>query len=229
MDAEYGGDFKPERLDLVLALITALVMPLVCSFFFDLTGALIPLLIYYLIFCIGVVKWRKGTLDYSIPDNFWNCLFLSLLAIEGGRLVIGYFIYEPLDDVRLLGFLLTLFIWAPVNAVMEQLSWLYVFDSWANYFEEGVKRYISMALGFVFYIVFIGMIHALFWGKFLFESESVFPLSQIYFATQMVIAVGYIFLYKKTKSMLQIAVIHLVVDVSAVAFTRYSIVGHLLW
>lgn len=205
-----------------------MVLPLICSFFFDLSGALIPLLIYYIVFCVGVVKWRKGTLDYRIPDNFWNYLFLSLLAIEGGRLVIGYFIYEPVEDIYRLGFFLTLVIWAPVNAFMEQLSWLYVFDSWANYFDEGVKRYVSIAIGFLFYIVFIGMIHALFWGKFLFESESVFPLSQIYFATQMVIAVGYIFLYKKTKSVLQIAIIHLIVDVSAVAFTRYSMVGHLL-
>ncbi|MFW5928635.1 MAG: hypothetical protein ACOCSL_05460 [Thermoplasmatota archaeon] len=224
----FGGNFNPNKLDLFLALFTAFLMPLICYYLYQLTGALIPLIIYYLIFCVGIVKWRKGTLDYRIPDNFWNYIFLSLLAIEGARLIIGYRIYEPIKNYQLFGFLLTLFIWAPVNAFMEQLSWLYVFDSWANYFDEGVKKYLSQIIGFVLYIILIGLIHALFWGKFLFESESIFPLSQIYFVGQMIIAVGYIFLYRKTESMLQVAIIHLIVDISAVLFTRYSILPYLL-
>jgi len=227
-DRVFGGNFNPKKLDLLLAVVTVFLMPLICSYFYRLTGALIPLIIYYLIFCVGIVKWRKGTLDYRIPDNFWNYIFLSLLAIEGTRLVIGYRIYEPIENYHLFGFLLTLFIWAPVNAFMEQLSWLYVFDSWANYFDEGMKKYLSQITGFVLYIILIGLIHALFWGRFLFESESIYPLSQIYFAGQMIIAVGYIFLYRKTESMLQVAIIHLIVDISAVLFTRYSILPYLL-
>ncbi len=224
----FGGDFEPERLDLVLALVTVFLLPLACSFFYDVAGALLPLLIYYLLFCVGIVKWRKGTLDYRVPDNFWNLLFIFLLGVEGVRLLIGYRIYEPVEDFHLLGFLLTLLVWAPVNAFMEQLSWLYVFDSFANYFKEGVKKHVFWGLGFLLYIVLIGLIHAFFWGEFLFESENVFPISQIYFAGQMVIAVGYIFLYRKTRSMLQVAIIHLIVDVSAVIFTRYSILGYLI-
>ncbi len=227
-EKNFGGDFKPERLDLLLAILTVIGLPLVCWYLYDLTGALLPLIVYYGIFCVGIVKWRKGTLDYRIPDNFWNLVFLFLLAVEGVRLVIGYNIYEVVEEFHLFGFILTISIWAPVNAFMEQLSWLYVFDSFANYFKDGFKKYLSQAIGLLSYIILIGLIHALFWGRFLFTSEDVFPLSQIYFAGQMVIAVGYIFLYRRTKSLLQIAIIHLIVDISAVLFTRYSILPYLL-
>ncbi len=227
-EKNFGGDFKSKKLDLLLALLTVFGLPTIGFYLFKLTGALLPLIIYYGIFCVGVVKWRKGTLDYRIPDNFWNFIFLSLLAIEGARLVLGYKLYEPVEDFHLVGFVLTLLIWAPINAFMEQLSWLYVFDSFTNYFKKRTSKYLSLSIGFVFYVVFIGMIHALFWGRFLFESQNVFPISQIYSAGQMVIAVGYIFIYRKTKSMLQVAIIHLIVDISAVLFTRYSIIPYLL-
>ncbi|MFB6283593.1 MAG: hypothetical protein ABEK59_06625 [Halobacteria archaeon] len=224
---EFGGDFRPERLDLVLAVITAIGLPLTAGYLYSETGALLPLIVYYGVFCVGIVKWRKGTLDYRIPTEFWNLVFLFLLAVEVIRLFIATEIYEPVQRYRFYGFLLTALVWVPVNSLMEQISWLYVFDSFANYFQDKPKKYLGWGLGVILYVVLIGLIHALFWGKFLFSSSDLYPLSQIYFVGQIGIAIGYIYLYRRTESMLQVAIIHFIIDFSAVVLTRYSILPYL--
>lgn len=43
-------EFRPNNTDLMLALIATFGMPLICGLLYEFTGALIPMLIYYVLF-----------------------------------------------------------------------------------------------------------------------------------------------------------------------------------
>lgn len=220
--------FQPTKTDPLLSIIAAILMPLICSILYDLVGAFIPLLIYYGFFCFGVVYVRKKTLNYSLPDKLFTPGFLFLLAFEVFRITLSIFIYEPVETFNLLGFLLTLFIWAPINAFSEQLIWIYVYESFANFYqEEGLKRKIFIGIGFILYLTIIALIHILFWTKFLFESESQFPWTIILIMGNFILSLGYLYLYLKSKSMVPVFIIHLIVDASAVILSLYSVIPYL--
>lgn len=72
---EYNGDFSPTRMDLLLAVFTVFGMPILCFMLYRYTGALIPLTVYYGVFCFALVKWRKQTLDYSTPKHWLSPFF----------------------------------------------------------------------------------------------------------------------------------------------------------
>jgi hypothetical protein len=229
-------NFQPEALDLLLAGIAAIVMPIVAGFVFDLAGALIPMAIYYGLFAILIVKWRRGSLDYAIQkDNvkgqfrkYLTPLFFVLFILQTVIVFSSWFTLVRVEDSTLIGWLLTLLIWAPVNAFSEQLIWLYTFDSFAEYYKEGRKRTATVFIGGALYIVLIGLIHALFWAKFLLESSYMFPFTELFFLIQFIMPIGYIFLYRRTGSMWPLGIIHVYLNLTGVLFSGYSILPYLL-
>ena len=52
-----------------------------------------------------------------------------------------------------------------LNAAFEQLSWFYVLDAWRDRWRDGPRRWVG--LGVLLLLVLAGLIHALFWAKFL--------------------------------------------------------------
>ncbi len=136
-----GSNFRATNLDLVLATGIALGLPFACAWLLDRSGgAISSLVLYYGVCCIAVVWWRKGTLDYRWPERWpWLLFILSLLV----PLAIGALNYGTLPNYQapLPGFLLTIFIWVPLNAAMEQLSWFYVLDAWRNRWQHGAPRW----------------------------------------------------------------------------------------
>lgn len=229
-------NYQPERLDLLLAGIAAIVMPIVAGLLFDLVGALVPMAIYYGLFAILVVKWRRGSLDYEIQkDNIieqfrshMTSLFLFLFILQTVLVFSSWFTLIRVEDSTLIGWILTLLIWAPVNAFSEQLIWLYTFDSFAEYFKEGRKRTIMVFIGGALYIALIGLIHALFWAKFLLESNYVFMFTELFFLIQFIMPIGYIFLYRRAGSMWPLGIIHVYLNITGVLFSGYSILPYLL-
>ncbi len=229
-------NFQPTYLDLVLAAIAAVVMPILAGFLFGLTGALIPLIIYYVVFCWALVRWRRGSVGYEINRGnirgqfagYVSSFFVIILILQLVLIGIEGVSAQQVADFNLLGFLVTLLIWAPANAFSEQLIWMYTFDSYAEFFKEGKKRTGMIVLGGLLYVMLIGIIHALFWGLFLTTGESIFPFSVLFIVIQMVISIGYIFLYRKAKSMWPLALIHMILNLAAVAFSGYSILPFLI-
>jgi hypothetical protein len=218
--------FRATNLDLVLALVATFLLPVACYLLLNTTGALLPLLLYYGVFCVGVVLWRKGSLDYARPVTWALPLFLLLLAVQlisqlGGALTI-----VPRND-DLLGVALTLLIWVPMNALAEQLLWVYIFDAFETRWTERRKRLVGGLIGVFLTVVFVGFIHALFWGRFLPSFENVAPWSQIFFASQFVLTIGYLFLYRRTGSMVPIFLIHIIADATLVLGAMYSILPDL--
>jgi hypothetical protein len=83
-------------------------------------------------------------------------------------------------------------------------------------------------IGGALYIALIGLIHALFWGKFLLGSSYMFPFTQLFIIIQFIMPIGYIFLYRRTGSMWPIGIIHLYLNITGVLFSGYSILPYLL-
>lgn len=61
----------------------------------------------------------------------------------------------------MLGFVLTILIWVPLNAAMEQLSWFYVLDAWRNRWQSGVPRWLGLIVGIVLLVILVTLIHLL--------------------------------------------------------------------
>ena len=228
--------YHPNSIDLAIALIAALVMPIIAGYLFDLTGALIPMLIYYGLFAMLIVRWRRGSLDYTIQwgnvreqfKGYLTPLFIILFALQGVLVITSWFTLIRVNPLDPIGWILTLAVWAPINAFSEQLIWMYTFDSFTEFYKEGRRRSLMTLIGGGLYIALIGMIHALFWGKFLLESNFIFGFTQVFFIIQFVMPIGYIFLYRKTGSMWPVAIIHLFLNVTGVLFSGYSILPYLL-
>jgi len=224
-----GTDFKSTNLDIALAIIATVGLPILCAKFYDLTGALLPLAIYYGVFCYGIVKWRKGTLDYRWPKKLITPLFLGLFIIQ---VLIAYCVGKlaiSVEEISLGGFTLTLIIWAPLNAFAEQLIWIYIYDAFANRFEGKTLKIIFSGLGLLFYWGMIALIHILFWTKFLMEFHHTPPLYwYLFMGLQYPLTIGYIIIYRKTKSMYPIALLHLFQDVVGLLAAGYSIVPYLI-
>lgn len=227
METKSGTDFKSTNLDILLAIIATIGLPILCSKLYNTTGALLPMVIYYGVFCFGVVKWRKGTLDYRWPEKLISPLFIGLCIIQ---LIIFCVVIKTVfnyDESSSNGFLLTLLVWAPVNAFAEQLLWIYIYDTFANRVEGKKLKILFSGLGILFYWGFIALIHILFWAEFLMEFDHVSPYYQIFMGLHYPLTIGYLMIYRKTKSMYPIALLHLFQNFTGVLLSGYSIAPHL--
>jgi len=223
-----GTDFRSTNLDIALAIIATVGLPILCGKLYESTGALLPLVIYYGVFCYGIVKWRKGTLDYRWPEKLISPLFIGLFIIQ---LLIFYSVSKliiPAEGFSRGGFILTLIVWAPLNAFAEQLLWIYVYDAFANRFETKGLKAIFSSLGILFYLGMIALIHILFWTKFLMGFRHTAPYWQLFMGLQYPLTIGYLVIYKRTKSMYPIALLHLFQDVTGVLVAGYSIIPYLI-
>ena len=224
---KYGTDFKSTNLDMLIAGITAVGLPFLCHFLYQRSGALLPILVYYLVFCVGLVKWRKGSLDYRFPKNLVSVLFVILLILQIAHFLVSNQIAIPVKDFSLAGFLLTLFIWCPVNGFMEQLLWIYIYDAFANRSDNKNLKILFSGLGIVFYWTFIALIHIFFWIEFLMKFNTTPPYFAIFMVLQCPLTIGYLIIYRKTKSMWPIAILHILQDMGGVLLTKYSILPYL--
>ncbi|MFW9919608.1 MAG: hypothetical protein ACFFED_08415 [Candidatus Thorarchaeota archaeon] len=229
-------NFQPNSLDLALATLAAIGLPIAAGFLFNATGALIPLILYYGVFCWGIVKWRRGATGYEINKgqlrkqfvSYVRPLFIILLMLQLVLVGSEFITYLPVSNFDLLGFIITLSIWPVLNAFSEQLIWIYTFDSFAEYFKEGTKRKVMITIGGLMYVILISLIHLLFWILFLPEGQSIFPFSALIVPIQTAIAIGYIFLYRQSKSMWPLGLIHVLINITSTALSGYSMLPFLL-
>ncbi|MFW9786528.1 MAG: hypothetical protein ACFFE2_14225 [Candidatus Thorarchaeota archaeon] len=234
--SDVPDNFEPTYLDLVLATLAAIGLPIAAGFLFDATGALIPLILYYGVFCLAIVRWRRGSVGYELRrgeirnqfTGYMSSIFMVILILQ--LLLIGFELitFQRVSEFNLLGFIFTLVIWAPLNAFSEQLIWIYTFDSYAEFFKEGPKRKWMIAIGGLLYLVFISLIHLLFWVLFLPEGQYIFPFSELFVPIQTLISIGYIYLYRKSKSMWPLAIIHVLINLTSITLSGYSILPDLL-
>ena len=229
-------NFQPTYLDLVLATLAAIGLPFAAGYLFNVTGVLIPLFLYYGVFCWAIVRWRRGAVGYEINRGnirqqfagYVSTIFIVVLILQLILVGFEFITFQQVSTFNLLGFIVTLIVWAPLNAFSEQLIWIYAFDSFAEFFKEGPKRKVMIAIGGLLYVVLISLIHLLFWILVLPEGQYVFPFSELFVPIQTLIAIGYIFLYRKSKSMWPLGIIHVLINITAIGLSGYSILPVLL-
>ena len=82
--------WKPQVIDLGLAVAIAFLFPVLAGLIFGASGALLPMLLYYGL-AWGLVKWRRGSSGYS---NSWpkkiTPFFYINLGVILGSLALAY-------------------------------------------------------------------------------------------------------------------------------------------
>ena len=229
--------FVSNIVDIIIATMMVVVLPISLMFLEQGIGAGLPLLIYYGC-CIFVVKDRKGSFDYVMPkvrSRRWiYFVFIPLLILVVVQQIIVFDIVIPSGGG---GWGYTLCLWCPINASLEQLLWIYIFDAFYWFDIEGTIpkykdsqciKWMFRALGWIMCLGFVGMIHALFWTEFLMEFDhDKSPEYPIFLAIQFVTIIGYVVLFQLTESMMPLLILHLLTDCIAVIAARYSIVPFL--
>lgn len=221
-EAPAAAGFAPATLDLWLAAVIAVGLPFAAAWLFTLSGgALASLALYYGVCCLAVVRWRRGRLDYHWPARWPWRVFLPSLLLPVAMAVINWDAM-PREDAALGSVVLTLLIWGGLNAACEQLSWFYVLDSWRLRWREGPARWVGLGVGVLLTLALVGLIHALFWVRFLPLAEPT-GLTRFSLPLNLVLTGTYYWLYRRSGSMWPVFVLHFLVDAQLVWIARYSI------
>lgn len=217
--------FSPDNLDLVLATIIGIGLPFAAAWFLTWTGgALVSLILYYGL-CLVLVRWRRGTIDYHWPDRWPWPIFLPSLLLPLAITVINLGAL-PNQGAPLAAVLLTLVVWGGLNAACEQLLWFYVLDSWRWRWRQGPQRWVGLGIGVLLLLLLVGLIHALFWARFLPVAEST-ALTRFSIPLNLILTGAYYWLYRRSGSMWPVFVLHFLVDAQLVWIARYSILPDL--
>jgi hypothetical protein len=225
-DPVFGGDFMPTNLDLALSAVIALGLPFACVWLLDLTGGVLaPLYLYYVIACVLIVRWRKGTLDYRRPAR-WPWALFGVGLVLATLITLNNWGNYPDYGATPLGLGLTVLIWAPLNGFMEQLIWLYPLDAWRNRWRSGRLRWVGFVIGGVLFLALITLIHVVFWVRFLPLTEP-HALAWASPVLNTFLALSYAALYYRARSFWPTFVIHTLVDLQLVLLPNYSILPDL--
>jgi hypothetical protein len=216
----------PKKLDLTLAVVITLLLPLLAGLLFGLTGALLPILLYYGL-AWGIVKWRRGSTGYfnPFPQRITPYFYVNLAVILSS-LIFAYLARNQFPTSTSVGILITALIWAPLNAATEQLLWIYLFEAWDLYPQK--FRPIFRLIGLTLFAAFVGLIHTMFWAKFL---DTVNP--KLFFGLAFILLTtvsGFLHLivWRKSNHMIFTFIPHFLLNLLPIFWTNYSILPHLI-
>ncbi len=225
------SQWKPSSFDLGLSVVFALIFPLLAQFLYTKTGALIPLLLYYGA-AWGITKWRRGSTGYfnefkkKYPHSFFINLGVILIC-----LIFAYLAQINSSNIITVGILLTAFIWAPINASSEQLLWIFIFEAWDLYLpwneENKKKNWIFRIIGLLFFSIFVGMIHALFWMNFLHTVDSAIIFGVIFVLATTVSGYIHLWVWRESNQMVFTFIPHFLLNLIPLFWTGYSILPYL--
>jgi hypothetical protein len=221
-------EFRATNLDCLLALVIAFGLPVACGLLYPLTGAIVPLILYYGLCCTGFVKWRRGTLEYRRPKTWALPIFLTMVAMQLIQQIIGLVLVQRVPSPDTVGVFISLIVWAPLNALMEQLSWIYCYDAFASRFTKRNQRIIGNIIGIILMLSLVGLIHVLFWAQFTPAYSTTSSFFLVFTVLQFATTGLYIALYRKVQSMVPLALVHVISDVGLVLVPGFSILPYLL-
>ena len=221
-------EFRATNIDCLLALVIAFGLPVACGLLYPMTGALVPLAVYYGLCCAGVVKWRRGTLEYRRPKTWAISILLTMIAMQLIQQIIGLVLVQPAPNTDTIGVLITLIVWAPINALMEQLSWIYCYDAFASRFTRKNQRILGNIIGLTLMLSLVGLVHVLFWAQLTPAYSATSSFFLVFMALQFATTGLYVVLHRKTNSMIPLAIVHIISDVGLVLIPGFSILTYLL-
>jgi hypothetical protein len=224
-------EWKPQTFDLVLSVIVAIGFPFIAQLLYSITGALIPMVIYYGI-AWGISKWRRGSTGYFTKFNgkppiaFYlnlGIIIMSLMFAYSARIVVM--------NINIIGVIFTALLWASINASSEQILWIYIFEAWDLYssrITENEKKLLYSIIGFILFTTFVGLIHVMFWVDFLHVVDSQ-KISGIIFVFLTTLS-GYlhIVVWRKSNQMIYTFIPHFILNLFPLFWTGFSIIPYLL-
>ncbi|ASJ07327.1 hypothetical protein [Thermococcus pacificus] len=217
--------WKPGRLDLILSVVITLSLPPLAGWLYDKKGALIPMLIYYGL-AWGLVKLRRGVIGYRTPmpekPPVWFYINVAVIIIA---LAFAYMSPIKVENPWLPGVVLTALLWAPANASSEQILWLYIFDSWDLYPRE--RRIGYRIVGLLLFAAFVGMIHAMFWTKFLQVARPDTVFGALFVLATAISGFLHIPVWRRSGQMVFTFLPHFLLNLGPLLWTGYSILPYL--
>jgi len=217
--------WQPLKLDLIFATVIGLMFPILAGLLNDAIGAFLPMVLYYGLAWF-LVKWRRASTGYfnPLPKKITGFFYLNVGVIIIS-LVFAYLARNTFPNNEFFGILITALIWAPLNAASEQLLWIYIFEAW-DLFPSKPKSGYRLG-GLLLFSAFVGMIHTMYWAKFLttVDSHQVFGVIFVI----MTSASGFLHLvvWRKTNHMIFTFIPHFLLNLIPIFWTGYSILPFL--
>ncbi len=219
------AQWHPLKLDLCLSTLIAFLFPVLAGLLFKQTGALIPMLLYYGL-AWGIVKWRRGSSGYFKPFPKQITFFFYInLAVIFGSLICAYLARNQFLTSSVAGILLTALIWAPLNAASEQLLWIYIFEAWDFY--PSKSHLVFRLIGLTLFTAFVGLIHTMFWAKFLVTVDSSRTFGVLFILLTTASGFLHLIVWRKSNQMLLTFIPHFLLNLIPIFWTNYSILPYL--
>ncbi len=222
-------DWRPKRLDLYFSVLIALGLPPVAGSLYAKTGAFLPMLLYYGLAWV-FVKWRRGSIGYGNPMPARPPLAFYLnLALIAACLVFARLSPVVNPAINPAGILLTALVWAPLNAASEQILWIYLYEAWDLYPKPAgaAPRIAYRALGLALFTAFVGLIHTVFWVKFLHTVDAGTAFGILFVSLTSLSGFLHIIVWRKSRQMIFTFIPHLLLNLVPIAWTHYSISPYL--
>ena len=209
-----------------MAVVIALLLPIVAGLLYGLTGALLPMLLYYGL-AWGLVKWRRGSTGYFNPFPKRITVFFYInLGVILSSLVCAYLARNHFSASNTMGILITALVWAPLNAATEQLLWIYLFEAWDLYPKKTRPGF--RLIGLILFAAFVGLIHTMYWAKFL---DTVDPKQLFGLAFILLTSVSgflHLIVWRKSNHMILTFIPHFLLNLIPIFWTNYTILPHLI-
>lgn len=225
LNTNISAKWQPKKLDLGLAVLIALLLPIIAGQLYGLTGAFLPMLLYYGL-AWGLIKWRRGSTGYFNPFPKHITIFFYInVGVIISSLVCAYLARNIFLESSTIGILLTALIWAPLNAATEQLLWIYLFEAWDLY--PAKPRPVYRLIGLTLFAAFVGMIHTMFWAKFLTTVEPNQLFGVIFILLTSVSGFLHLVVWRKSNHMILTFIPHFMLNLIPIFWTYYSILPYL--
>ncbi len=174
----------------------------------------------------GLVKCRRGSTGYfkPLPKKITGFFYLNVGVILIS-LVCAYLARNTFQGSNLTGIILTALIWAPLNAASEQLLWIYIFEAW-DLFPSKPKTG-NRLVGLILFSAFVGMIHTMYWAKFLTTVDSHQVFGVIFVILTSVSGFLHLVVWRKSNHMIFTFIPHFLLNLIPIFWTGYSILPYL--
>ncbi len=221
-----SAKWQPKQLDLGLAAIIAILFPIVAGLLYGTTGALLPMLLYYGLAWF-LIKWRRGITGYFNPlTNKITGFFYLNVGVILISLICAFLARNTFPGSTLPGIILTALVWAPLNAASEQLLWIYIFEAWDLYPSRPKPGY--RLVGLILFSTFVGMIHTMYWAKFLTTVDSDQVFGVIFIIMTSVSGFLHLVVWRKSNHMIFTFIPHFLLNLIPIFWTGYSILPFLI-
>lgn len=217
--------WQPQKLDLVFATVIGLLFPILAGLLYRSTGAFLPMVLYYGVAWL-LVKWRRGSTGYfNPPPKKITGFFYLNVGVILISLVCAYLARNTFPESNLTGIVITALIWAPLNAASEQLLWIYIFESWDLFSSKSKIGY--RLVGLILFSAFVGLIHTMYWAKFLTTVDSQLVFGVIFVILTSVSGFLHLVVWRKSNHMIFTFIPHFLLNLIPIFWTGYSILPFL--